>query len=61
MLYLQQDKELDETKNVTEEEYINKRFVRTWMFDGLVKSFLILFEETLKSKELLNHLKVNNL
>ena len=49
MLYLQQDNE--EADN-------NKRFKRTWMFDGIIKSFMILFEETLKSKEKLSHMKV---
>lgn len=31
------------------------------MFDHLIKSFLVLFEETLKSKDLLNYLKVSRL
>lgn len=31
------------------------------MFDNLIKSFLVLFEETLKSKDLLNYLKVSRL
>jgi len=43
------------------EQLENKRFVRTWMFDSLIKSYMVLYEETLKSKELLNYLKVSRL
>lgn len=61
MTYLLDDKDLENSQETTDQQYENKRFVRTWMFDNLIKSYMVLFEETLKSKELINYLKVTRL
>jgi hypothetical protein len=60
MSYLRDDKEYEDA-SIPESFLSNKRFVKTWMFDTILKSFLVLLEETLKSKYYLSHLKIEQL
>lgn len=51
----------DSKKPATEADLKDKRFLRTFLVDSFVKSYLVLFEETLKSKETLNKMERDKL
>ena len=60
MSYLLDEKEYEDA-SIPESVLSNKRFVRTWMFDTILKSFLVILEETIKSKYYLSRVKIEQL